>query len=297
MDVINAAALSALFTGYRTLFQSAFAGAPSYWEKVAMLVTSTTAEEHYPWLADLGDLREWIGDRVVKALALHSYAIRNRRFEQTISVPREAIEDDTYGVFGPRFTMLGDNAKRHPDKLIFGLLAAGFSTACYDGQYFFDTDHPVVVDGETTSVSNFGGGAGIPWFLLDVTRPVRPLIFQKRRDYKLVSLDRETDDRVFMRGEYMYGVDARVSVGFGFWQMAYASKQTLDADNYAAARAAMQSLKSEAGSPLGIMPNLLVVPPALEGAARKLLKNEYAANGATNEWFGTADVLPVPYLA
>lgn len=297
MNVINAALLSALFTGYKALFQQAFAGAPSFWEKVAMLVPSTTAEEQYPWLADLADLREWIGDRVVKALAVHSYAIRNKTFEQTIGVSRDAIEDDTYGIFGPRFTMLGDNAKRHPDKLIFALLKAGFTTPCYDGQYFFDTDHPVTIGGQTVSVSNSGGGAGDPWFLFDTTRPVKPLIFQKRRDYNLVSLDRSTDERVFMRNEYLYGVDARVNVGFGFWQMAYGSRQPLDADSYAAARAAMQSLKNESGSSLGIMPNLLVVPPSLESAARKLLKNELTTGGATNEWFGTADVLNVPYLA
>jgi phage major head subunit gpT-like protein len=297
MNVINAALLSALFTGYRTLFQQAFAGAPSFWERVAMLVPSTTAEEHYPWLGDIADLREWIGDRVVNALALHDYAIRNKKFEQTIGVSRDAIEDDTYGIFGPRFSMLGDNAKRHPDRLIFALLKAGFATLCYDGQYFFDTDHSVVVNGVETSVSNSGGGAGTPWFLLDVSRPIKPLIFQKRRDYNLVSLDRATDANVFMRDEYLYGVDARVNVGFGFWQMAYGSKQALDADAYAAARGGMQSLVNEAGAPLGIMPNLLVVPPALEGTARKILKNEYGANGATNEWFGTADVLVVPYLA
>lgn len=297
MNVINAALLSALFTGYKAVFQNAFAGAPSFWEKVAMLVPSTTAEEQYPWLADLDDLREWIGERVVKALAVHSYSIRNKPFEQTIGVSRDAIEDDTYAVFGPRFAMLGDNAKRHPDKLVFALLKAGFDTLCYDGQNFFDTDHPVSVNGQIVSVSNFGGGAGVPWFLLDTTRPVKPLIFQKRRDYNLVSLDQPTDDRVFMRNQYLYGVDARVNVGFGFWHMAFGSKQTLDATSYAAARSAMQSLKNEAGSSLGIMPNLLVVPPSLEGAARKLLKNELAADGATNEWFGTADVLVVPYLA
>ena len=250
-----------------------------------------------PGWGDISDLREWIGDRVVKALVLHDYAIRNKPFEQTIGVSRDAIEDDTYGIFGPRFTMLGDNAKRHPDKLIFALLKAGFATNCYDGQYFFDTDHPVTVNGVTASVSNSGGGTGAAWFLLDTTRPVKPLIFQKRRDYKLVTLDRETDANVFMRGEYLYGVDARVNVGFAFWQMAYGSKQTLDADSYAAARAGMQSLTNESGSSLGIMPNLLVVPPTLEGTARKLLKNEFNAAGATNEWYGTADVLQVPYLA
>ncbi|MGD9610465.1 MAG: Mu-like prophage major head subunit gpT family protein [Desulfovibrionaceae bacterium] len=297
MDVINASALSALFTGYRVLFQQAYDAAPSYWERVAMLVPSTTSEEHYPWLGDIADLREWIGDRVVNSLALHDYAIRNKKYEKTIGVKRDAVEDDTYGVFGPRFAMLGDNAKRHPDKLVFALLKAGFATACYDGQYFFDTDHPVVINGATTSVSNFGGGTGTAWYLLDTSRPVKPLIYQLRRAYNLVRLDRDTDSNVFMRDELLYGVDGRSNVGFGFWQMAYASKAELNADNYGAARAAMQSLTNEAGTSLAIMPNLLVVPPSLEGAGRKLLKNEFNAAGATNEWFGTAELLSVPYLA
>ena len=297
MDIINGAALSALFTGFRTLFQQAFAAAPTFWEKVAMLVPSTTAEEHYPWLGDIAGLREWIGDRVVNALKVYDYAIRNKPFEKTIGVSRASIEDDTYGIFGPRFAMIGDAAKRHPDTLVFALLKAAFSTVCYDGQYFFDTDHPVTVNGVTSSVSNYGGGTGTAWYLLDTSRPVKPLIFQKRKDYNLVRLDRETDPNVFMRAEYLYGVDARVNVGFGFWQMAYGSKQDLTSDSYAAARAAMVSLTDEAGSSLGIMPNLLVVPPTLEGTARKLLKNETNAAGATNEWYGTADVLMVPYLA
>jgi hypothetical protein len=134
-----------------------------------------------------------------------------------------------------------------------------------------------VINGATTSVSNFGGGTGTAWYLLDTSRPVKPLIYQLRRAYNLVRLDRDTDSNVFMRDELLYGVDGRSNVGFGFWQMAYASKAELNADNYGAARAAMQSLTNEAGTSLAIMPNLLVVPPSLEGAGRKLLKNEFNA--------------------
>jgi phage major head subunit gpT-like protein len=48
--------------------------------------------------------------------------------------------------------------------------------------------------------------------------------------------------------------------------------------------------------PLGVKPSLLVVGPTLEGAARKLLMNELAANGESNEWKGTADLLVSPWL-
>ena len=57
------------------------------------------------------------------------------------------------------------------------------------------------------------------------------------------------------------------------------------------------SVNLDTGITIRSMPNLLVVPPSLEGAGRKLLKNEFNAAGATNEWFGAADLLSVPYLA
>ena len=63
------------------------------------------------------------------------------------------------------------------------------------------------------------------------------------------------------------------------------------------ARAAISGMKGDNGRPLGLMPNLLVVPPSLESAARKILNSEYAAGGETNEWKGTAELLVCPWLA
>lgn len=66
---------------------------------------------------------------------------------------------------------------------------------------------------------------------------------------------------------------------------------------YAAARAAMMSLKDEAGNSLKIVPNLLVVSPANEENGRKILMSEYMANGETNPWKGTAELLVLPELS
>jgi phage major head subunit gpT-like protein len=185
------------------------------------------------------------------------------------------------------------------DLEVFSLLKAGFATECYDGQYFFDTDHPVLdEDGSTMlSVANTDGGSGTPWFLLDVNRAIKPIILQKRKDFEFVARDRLTDDNVFSNREFQYGADARANVGFGFWQFAWGSKQTLSAANYAVARGALTGMKGDHGRPLGIMPNLLVVPPSLESAGRKILNSEYASGGETNEWKGTAELLVVPWLA
>ncbi|MBC7336983.1 MAG: Mu-like prophage major head subunit gpT family protein, partial [Clostridia bacterium] len=73
--------------------------------------------------------------------------------------------------------------------------------------------------------------------------------------------------------------------------------QTLDAAAYEAARGVLMGMKGDYGRPLGLRPNLLVVPPSLEGAANKIVKNALTTGGATNEWAGTAEVLVVPWLA
>ncbi|MEF2965663.1 Mu-like prophage major head subunit gpT family protein [Paenibacillus sp. M1] len=66
-------------------------------------------------------------------------------------------------------------------------------------------------------------GADDAWYLLCTNRPLKPLIYQKRKEPKFVSLTNETDTNVFMKKQFLYGVDGRSNAGYGFWQMAYGS--------------------------------------------------------------------------
>lgn len=292
---INAGNLNTLFRGFNTAFQRGLSSASDaeMYKQIATVAPSSTAENEYGWLGDMPAIREWIGDRQVNRIKTDGYKIRNRKFEQTVGVKRDSIEDDQFGVYGPMFEALGENEALCPNQLTFGLLAAGFTTNCYDGQFFFDTDHPV----GTGTVSNFGGGSGTAWYLLTTNRRLKPLIFQDRERGRLIRKDSETDSNVFDRDEFIYGTRMRCNVGFGFWQMAYASKQTLDATNLNAAYAAMASFKRDNGTPLGTKPNLLVVPPSLRATALELVKAERGANGATNINQGLVDVLVSEYLA
>lgn len=243
-------------------------------------------------------MREWIGGRVVKNLAAHGFTIKNKTFESTISVARADFEDDRPGIFGPVLSEMGGNARRHPESILFSLLKAGFTTTTFDGQNFFDTLHPVIgEDGTTTTtVANTDGGSGTPWFLLDTTRSIRPTIWQTRTPYEFQAKTRNYDDNVFLNDEYLYGVRARANAGFGLWQLAWGSKQTLNATNYAIARAAMAGFKADGGKILGVKPNLLVVPPALEQQARDLVKATTGTAGASNTWYQSADLVVTPYL-
>lgn len=294
--IITSANLRFLTTGFKAIFQDAYDTAPSAWERVAMAVPSSSKQEVYGWLGSNTRFREWIGDRQVQNLSTHDWTIKNKSFENTLAVKRIDIELDNYGLYRPLFAQLGQDAKTHPDELTFGLLQAGFTGLCYDGETFFASDHPGVdAAGAAVSLSNFGGGTGDAWYLLDTSKAVKPLILQKVKDYNFVSLDRETDDNVFWRGEFIYGADAYLNVGYGLWRLAYASKQPLTLENYAAARAAMMSMTGDRGRPLNIAPTLLLVPPNLEAAARTILNAEMI-DGSSNTYRNTAELLVTPWL-
>jgi phage major head subunit gpT-like protein len=296
--IINRQSLTTLTTGYKGNFQIGFEGVAPMWNRVATLVPSTTATEEYAWLGAFPGMREWIGERQIKNLAQHGYSIKNRKFESTVSVPKTAVEDDQFGVYAPMMQELGRSAAEHPDTLVFGLLKDGFATNCYDGQFFFDTDHPVVgANGVESSVSNMQAGSSPVWFLLDTRRALKPLIFQERKKPQFVAKDDPADDRVFMKDEYVYGTDSRCNVGFGFWQMAFGSKAELNEANLQLAYTAMTTLKGDEGRPLGILPNLLVVHPSLKFKADELLKAQMKNGGASNIMQGLVDSMASPWLA
>jgi phage major head subunit gpT-like protein len=296
--LVNAANLDSLRVGYSTAYQNGLKQASSAYLRITTVIASATKEQKYGWLGKIPNVREWVGPRAVQNLMQHDYSIKEKALELTLSVDRDDIETDNLGIYTPLFTEMGMSTGAQWDMMAFAQLKAGFTTNCYDGQFFFDTDHPVLDEnGNPTTVANTDGGGGAPWFLLDVSRSLKPIILQKRKDFQFTALDSLNDQNVFMNKEFIYGSDARANTGFGFWQMAWGSKQTLSATTYATARAALSGMKGDYGRPLGLSGNLLVVPPSMESAGRKLLNSEFGAGGETNEWKGTAELLVVPWLA
>lgn len=292
--LINSNNLSALYTGFQTAFQMGFGEAPSDHEFFVMETMSTTAEEEYPFLGEDDDVREWLGERVVQGIREHGYKILNKDYERTVSVLRNHIQDDRYGTYTPRFERMGRAAGRHICKTSFATLVDGFSEECFDGQSFFDTDHPVGGGGSVQS--NSGGGNGNPWFLIDANQMIKPVVCQKRQDFQFTNLDDPTDENVFMRKEYVYGIDSRLGFGYGLWQTAYGSKQALTKARYSAAYQAMLEFKNDAGSPIGTMPTHLLVGPSNRSEALQILNAMFDAAGASNVEHQTATLIVTPWL-
>lgn len=240
---LTPAGLDAIFYGFDLRFQGAVKAAQPLWQRIADEIPSMGREERYPWLDRIPKFREWVGERVIQNIAARFQTIVNKDYELTLEVDRNDILDDKIGLFNPKVDMMGQQAAYLPDDLIFAALVAATAQVVYDGQYFFDTDHPVNMDDPASATQS-----------------------------NSLSL-------------------------------------ALNSANYAAARAAMMSFKGADGRPLNIVPNLLMVPPALEQTARQIVNADmipqqltltgpaYAGVPVSNVMKGTADVLVAPQLA
>lgn len=217
--------LRGIYVGFNTIFNKALGDYKPLYPEIATVTPSTTDTETYAWLGDIPGMREWIGEREIQNLTASEYTIKNKSYEATIGIDRDVIEDDRIRLWSSNISALAQNAAKNPDKLIFRLLADGFTAKCFDGKPFFSDAHKT--GGRT--VSNM-------------------------------------------------------------------SHAKLSLDAYIAARASMMSLTNSKGEPLALVPDKLVVPPALEKEARDILVADFI-NGTKNTMQGTAKPLVAPQLA
>lgn len=297
---LTQAQLDALKTALVARWNVGLAASPNDWQKIARLISSSTKSNTYEWLSQFPSFREWVGARQHKLLREVAYNVINRKWETTVDVQRTDVEDDNIGQYGTLAESAGQAAIDLKNDLVFQALAGGFSEVCYDGQPFFDADHPVAPNedgsGAAVSVSNVQAGDGAPWVLLCTRRAPAALYLQERMAPQFDAKTSTQSDGVFDLDVYSFGGRWRGEVAYGFWQCAFGSKAALVADNFNAAYAAMMKFKGDGLRQLGIVPDLLVVGPDLRAAASELLLSERLANGASNPNYKAVDLLVTPWL-
>lgn len=141
--IINQASLDGLFRNLRTEFQGAYSTTETSWQRIASRLPSTTSREDYRWFHRWPKMREWLTERVVRSLVAHGYNVANRKFESTIAVLRDHLEDDILGIYKMQANGSGVAAAEWPDILVWGALEKGESAKCHDGKPFFASDHPL----------------------------------------------------------------------------------------------------------------------------------------------------------
>jgi len=123
----------------------------SWVSQISNYFTSDQASEEYAWLGMTPALREWIGGRDAKGFRESNYTIKNVHYEATLDILVRDLRRDKSGQALIRIAEMAQRANAHWAKLLSDLIVDGEATDCYDGQYFFDTDHS---EGDSGSQSN-----------------------------------------------------------------------------------------------------------------------------------------------
>jgi len=126
-------------------------GAGGWAEPLSMYVGSDQESETYKWLGMSPVMREWVGGRQAKGFRENGITIANKPFEATLEVLVDELRRDKTGQILVRVNEMADRANAHWLRLLSALILNGGASVCYDGQYFFDTDHS---EGDSGAQSN-----------------------------------------------------------------------------------------------------------------------------------------------
>lgn len=108
---------------------------------VSNLFSSDQASETYNFLGQSPAMREWIAGRQAKGFLGQGITITNKHYEATIEFQKRDVRRDKTSQIQARIGEFTDRAQSHWASLLSTSLLDAVSTVCYDGQFFFDTDH------------------------------------------------------------------------------------------------------------------------------------------------------------
>jgi phage major head subunit gpT-like protein len=142
--LITPSSLDALFIGFSQNFADAYTGEPTpLLDAIGSKIASSTRDQRYPFVQAIsGAMRQWQGERQVQNVVVDGFTVTNKKWENTLAIAREDVEDDQYGVYsGMLIPNLARHAKLLPDQEIAAAITA--NAIGFDGKAFFATDHPV----------------------------------------------------------------------------------------------------------------------------------------------------------
>lgn len=146
--LITPANLNFFFTSLETRFWSVYGTAPTWYDKVATTYSVSSEQWVSGWIGFLNKAREWLGPRVVHSPAPQTYTVQIQNFELTESIDQFKLMDDTYGIYFPVVSFMGEQMKKWPDYQLRDLLQnTGSQTGAkqygLDGLANWSTVHPV----------------------------------------------------------------------------------------------------------------------------------------------------------
>ena len=153
---INASPASLIYQNLKKEFQKGVDEASPVSDVLTETVKSTSNSNVYGWLGHIPSMREWFSGqpRVLRNVETFDYEVTNRKFEDTITIDLDTVEDNQLGSFGTVAKQQGVLGKLIRDELTFELFNNAFSTTLtYDGLSWCNDAHMV---GLSTVDNNLG---------------------------------------------------------------------------------------------------------------------------------------------
>jgi phage major head subunit gpT-like protein len=122
-----------------SIYEEAFKGTSGLATKLATFIPASQKTENYSFISDIPIMREFIEERKVRGIKDYGFTIRDRKWEATIGIERDAIEDDATGQIRLRVQTLADSGMAHYDRLLFDVINA--NGTAYDGTAFYHANH------------------------------------------------------------------------------------------------------------------------------------------------------------
>lgn len=119
------------------------------YKKICTEIKSTKSSETYAWLGSSPKMKAFKDERQPEGLLEHDFSLKNLKYEASIHVDQDAIDDEQYGQIKIRVRQMGEAAEEFYDERLVEVIES--NPICYDGQNFFDTDHQ---EGDSAAQSN-----------------------------------------------------------------------------------------------------------------------------------------------
>lgn len=155
---INTNVIDAIYQNLRKDFEKGISEGKTIADPLYSTVPSTSNANVYSWLGHIPGYKEWFAGqpRVMRNVETFGYTVANRKFENTITIPVDHVNDNQLNQYAPVARNIGALGKLVPDELVFDLFNNGFTTTlAYDGLPWFSDSHLIglsTVDNKRTAV-------------------------------------------------------------------------------------------------------------------------------------------------
>ena len=131
------------------------------------------------------------------------------------------MKNDQNKIHGVNYShLMVHPANEYDTRVILDPAVINQATGSTTGQVLYKGRLKILVNPYITQTDSTHPEFG-PYFFFDLTKSVKPFIFQMRKAPTFIAVDKPDSPENFLRKNVYYGIDERYNLGYGDWRLAY----------------------------------------------------------------------------